>query len=87
MKTSAYSFLIPHIFESLFTEIALVKTNSKSRADLDILSMSLFEAMDIINTEHKYGIIMGDMNVDLLKFETHAKTSENLKNIYLKKKQ
>ena len=47
--------------------------------------MSLFEAMDIINTEHKYGIIMGDMNIDLLKFVTHAKTSENLKNIYLKK--
>jgi len=38
--------------------------------------------MNIINNEHKYGVIMGDMNVDLLKFWSHPKTDEHLKSIF-----
>ena len=39
----------------------------------DILSFTLYDSMDIINKENKHGVIMGDMNVDLLKFENHEK--------------
>ena len=38
--------------------------------------------METANRESKSCIIMGDMNVDLLKFETHIKTNEYLDNIF-----
>ena len=34
------------------------------------------------NKKHKNGVIMGDMNVDLLKFESHNKTNDYLDNIF-----
>ena len=89
------SVFIPHIFESIFIEIEIGVSSCKSciigvvyrpntapRADLDVFSNTLFEIMNIINNEHKNGIIMGDMNIDLLKFNTHNKTSEYLDDIF-----
>ena len=38
--------------------------------------------MDKINSEHKYGVLMGDMNVDLLNFNDHTRTGEYLDNIF-----
>ena len=35
-----------------------------------------------INSEHKYGVLMGDMNVDLLKFNDHTRTGKYLDNIF-----
>ena len=32
----------------------------------DVFSYILQDIMDIMNNEHKHGIIMGDMNIDLL---------------------
>ena len=36
----------------------------------------------MLNSEHKYGVLMGDMNVDLLKFNDHTQTGEYLDNIF-----
>ena len=87
------SLFIPHVFESLFIEIispsakntilgTIYRPNTEPKADLDIFSTSLFEIMDIIADEHKHGIIMGDMNIDLLKFQTHSNTCTYFDNIF-----
>ena len=49
---------------------------------IDIFSVTLYEIFDTINRENKNGIIMGDFNIDLLKFGSHSKTSEYLDNIF-----
>ena len=87
------SVFIPHVFESLFVEIipqsgkntilgVVYRPNSAPRADMDIFSSTLFDIMDTVNKEHKHCVIMGDMNIDLLKFETHLKTSDYLDNLF-----
>ena len=38
--------------------------------------------MDTIQHENKHCLIMGDMNIDLLKFETHTKTDDYLDNLF-----
>ena len=38
--------------------------------------------MDTIQRENKQCMIMGDMNIDLLKFETHLRTNEYLDSIF-----
>ena len=80
-------------FESLFVEIenskgrnailgVIYRPNSEPRADLDIYTTTIFDVMDIISKERKKCVIMGDMNIDLLKFESHRKTNEYLDNIF-----
>ena len=88
------SVFIPHVFESLFIEIGsksdhkrsiigvIYRPNTAPKADIDIFSSTLFDIMDSINNEHKHGIIMGDMNIDLLKFGSHNKTNDYLDNIF-----
>ena len=48
---------------------------------MDLFSTTLFEVMEIINNEHKIGVIMGDMNIDLLKCSKHGKTNEYMNQI------
>ena len=43
---------------------------------------TLFDIMNTVNKEHKHCVIMGDMNIDLLKFEAHLKTSDYLDNLF-----
>jgi hypothetical protein len=87
------SVFIPHTFESLFIEIVtpeggkaivgvIYRPNTAPRADLDIFTSTILDIMNIINTERKHGIIMGDMNVDLLKYDTHTKTNDYLESIF-----
>ena len=38
--------------------------------------------LDTIQRENKQCMIMGDMNIDLLKFETHLRTNEYLDSIF-----
>ena len=56
--------------------------NSEPLADIDIFSNNLEEIMDIIQNENKYGLIMGDMNIDLLTFEVHRRTDDYLNNLF-----
>jgi ATP-dependent RNA circularization protein (DNA/RNA ligase family) len=41
---------------------------------MDIFTTTLHGIIDQINMEHKLGVIMGDMNVDLLKYSSHDAT-------------
>ena len=87
------SVFIPHIFESLFIEInthegnksiigVIYRPNTAPKADLDIFTTTLQDIMNIINTERRHSIIMGDMNIDLLKSDTHTKTNEYLESLF-----
>ena len=42
--------------------------NSNSNCFMDYINRTV----DIMNKEHKYCVIMGDFNLDLLKFESHS---------------
>ena len=86
------SVFIPHVYESLFVEIenqmgrnavlgVIHRPNSEPRADLDIYTTTMFDIMDIISKERK-NCVLGDMNIDLLKFESHRKTNDYLDNIF-----
>ena len=60
----------------------IYRPNSEPRADLDIYTTTMLDIMDIISKERKKCVIMGDMNIDLLKFESHRKTNNYLDNIF-----
>lgn len=83
---------IPHIFESIFIEITntqgknvivgvVYRPNSGPHADLDIFSYTMQDIMDTIQHENNSCVIMGDMNIDLLKCDNHSKTNEYLDNV------
>ena len=87
------SVFIPHVFESLFIELSsrdskrtiigvIYRPNTAPKADMEIFSSTLGDLMDIINNEHKSAVMMGDMNIDLLQFETHNKTNAYIDNIF-----
>ena len=86
------SVFIPHIFESLFIELyspygrsitgVIYRPNTAPKADLDIFTTTLHDIMNKINTERKHGIVMGDMNIDLLKFDIHNKTNDYLEALF-----
>ena len=83
---------IPHVIETLFVEIINPRTknvilgvvyrpNSEPYADVDIFSLNMQELMNNINAENKSCVILGDMNVHLLKFDNHRQTNEYLDDI------
>jgi hypothetical protein len=82
-----------HVFESLFVESesqtskkyiigVIYRPNTAPRGNVGVFSSTLLSILDTINAEFKTGIIMGDMNIDLLKFQAHAKTNDYLDNIF-----
>ena len=87
------SVFIPHVFESVFVEIntnsnkksiigVIYRPNTQPRADIDVFSSTLFELMALINYERKSCVLMGDFNIDLVKFGNHDKTSDYINNIF-----
>jgi len=82
------SVFIPHVYESLFIEIpskshkpnhivgVVYRPNTPPRANMDIFTNTFHVTMNIINTENKTSVIMGDLNIDLLKYYTHDNTNE-----------
>ena len=87
--------LVPHVFESLFIETSnssnagttnivgvIYRPNTQPKADIDIFSSTLFDIMDIINNEKKQCVLMGDYNIDLLSYNSHAKTGGFVDNIF-----
>ena len=86
------SIFLPHVFEAVFVETTssgvrnsivgvIYIPNTAPRADMDLFATTVFEVMEIINIEHKIGVIMGDMNIDLLKCSKHGKTNEYMNQI------
>ena len=85
-ERSDISVFIPHVCETIFIEIempntknivigSLYRPNTAPKADMDIFMSSLSDIVDIINQENKEIILLGDFNIDLLKFEKHEKTN------------
>ena len=86
------SIFIPHIFESIFIEVKSIngdsyvigniyRPNSPPHADMDIFNEHLSEIIEKVNQERKKIIIMGDFNIDLLNYLTHAKTNDFVEGI------
>ena len=78
------STFIPHVYESIFIEVVstsskntivgiIYRPNTQPKADIDVFSQTLYETMDLINSERKFSVIMGDANIDLLKTGIHQK--------------
>ena len=42
----------------------------------------MIDIMDTLNSENKNCVIMGDMNIDLLRFGSHNKTADYLDNLF-----
>ena len=84
---------IPHIIESFFIEIenehskneivgVIYRPNTAPKADIDIFMENVNTLMNLINSEQKPCVIMGDVNINLLKFSNHQKTNEYLENTF-----
>jgi len=87
------SVFIPHVFESLFIEIktkkntsmiigTIYRPNTEPKADIDIFQHTLFELIDTLKRENTPILLVGDFNIDLLKFETHEKTHNFLEDFF-----
>ncbi len=68
--------------EKNFIVGVIYRPNTEPHADMDIFSSNIEDIMDTIQNEKKFGMIFGDANVDLLRFETHAKTNDYLDGIF-----
>ena len=79
------SIFIPHVIETLFTEVKLNETksvilgviyrpNTQPRADIDVFTTKLADITAKIYNENKESYIMGDFNIDLLTFQRHDQT-------------
>ncbi len=83
---------MPHVFKSLFLELSLghhkmivgvvYRPNTYPHGDIEIFSHNMNELQNILGNEHKDAYIMGDMNIDRLKFNDHGKTGEYIDNIF-----
>jgi len=60
----------------------IYRPNSFPQADVDIFSHTMTELQDLLGRENKDVYIMGDMNIDLLKFSDHRNTGIYLENIF-----
>ena len=58
------------------------KSNTVPIADVDIFTDILYAMLDTIDKENKFGILMGDMNIDLLKTGCHCRTGNYLDNLF-----
>ena len=86
------SLFIPHVFESIFIELTfrgkqviignIYRPNTYPQADIDIFINTMNDLQQLLAAEHKESYIMGDMNLDLLKFSNHQKTADYLENIF-----
>ena len=87
------SIFIPHIFESIFVEVSSISSknnivgviyrpNSQPKADIDIFMKTLLDLMNLITNENKHCTMMGDFNIDLLKYNSHEKTNNYVDNIF-----
>ena len=90
--TLAFSFHI-RMYASVLIEIlnghhkrkligVVYRPNSLPRANIDIFTSTMNDVMDTITSERKSCIIMGDINIDLLKYGNHDKTTKYVDGIF-----
>ena len=84
------SIFIPHVIETIFVEIKVNETksvivgvtyrpNSFPHADIDLFIQKITEVANIISLENKESYLMGDFNIDLLKFQTLFRPQSNVR--------
>ncbi len=80
------SVFIPHLFESIFIETStrdiVGVIYRPPNSDIDIFSSTLFDIMEIINNEFKHCTLLGDYNIDLLKYNLHDDTNNFVDNVF-----
>ena len=86
------SVFIPHVFESIFIELhinkksilvgVIYRPNTPPKADIDIFTHTMHDIQNILSRDKKETLIMGDMNIDLLKCTTHVKSQEYIDNSF-----
>ncbi len=87
------SVFIPHIIETLFVETqcntgskniigVIYRPNTQPRADLDVFSETLSGILDIVTQQNRHCVLLGDFNIDNLKYNTHHKTNEFIDNLF-----
>lgn len=86
------SVFIPHVIETLFVEVQtngktivvgiIYRPNTAPRADIDIFTSTIYDINNIIMKEKKTSFLIGDFNIDLLKFTSHEKTNMFLNNMF-----
>lgn len=83
------SIFIPHVIESLFIELSLshnksiilgvvYRPNTPPLANADVFNERISEVTSAVNLENKECIILGDHNLDLIKFRNHVATNDFL---------
>ena len=93
-KREDLSLFIPHVIETLFIEFEtssknksiagiVYRPNSAPLADIDVFSTTILDIVHKVNSEKKKCYIMGDMNLDLLKYSLHLKTNDYLENFFV----
>jgi len=60
----------------------IYRPNTQHDADIDIFCTFLFDIIDIITNEKNRCMLMGDCNIDLLKYNSHDKTTEYVDNLF-----
>lgn len=84
------SIFIPHVIESLFIEIknkkniilgVIYRPNTPPRADTNTCIENILSIVKVINKENKIGYLMGDFNLDLLKYITNNTTTTFIDNM------
>ena len=85
------------VFIPLFIEVksskksniidVIYRPNTPPRADIDIyyIGHTIYDILDIINLESKPCTLMGDFNIDLLKYDIHGKTIMTTLTVFLLK--
>ena len=87
------SVFIPHVFESIFVELetglhskeivgVIYRPNTPPLADIDIFTENISEIMNTLNNDNVHATIMGDMNIDLMKYGCHEITNSNVDSIF-----
>ena len=95
LKRDDLTIFIPHVIESLFVEVkinseksiivgVIYRPNTQPHADMDLFADKLSEITSKISNENKESYIMGDFNIDLLKFQTHGKTNDFIESMISK---
>lgn len=81
---------IPHVIESIYIEVqrhkserpiiigTIYRPNTPPKADLAKCIQIMQETTDKISSENKLCYLMGDLNIDLLKYNEHNQTKEYL---------
>ena len=63
------------------TGFTVYRPNSAPCANIDMFMSKIIEIQDKISNENKIAYLMGDYNINLLKFVTHKKTNDFIDNV------